>query len=713
MRKAILILIVAAFIAIPGIAEKELKTSKTYNTGDVLSINGSDYTVQVGRGEVDSVGLLLEGNYTMIHVSDCLDFGKDQLCLHARVSNTSAVFNVYDMSAELEYGIDANETDFIAGEERQFWVSINSTGGSTAEQVRFRQDFNDGMSISDVYGCVRDGNSISWSGYLKVDNTKNCKYNIVLNEPGTMSITTELTYVNFGENKSVDIDDLELLAYIPFNYSLHLHPDNVSIGQNATIELNITANITGTNISFQTIKVLENDYLKIREDRLSNLFEDEILRSRRAIFNKTLQIKADSEFMRGTDEIRLLMTYSKEDGMQDYRHTAVFPVNVSGEGLKITAEQDKDLVPSAEGIIRLRSENPDEHMSYTKVMIDASSDIPGFPEEFKRLDIGTLDIPFTAPDEPGEYHVEFRFSYYDKYKRLHETNMTVPIDVFEPGEIKVKKSIEYEDSNGTRTAYMRISLMNDLGVDVQDLTVHEEGPFTGNDSVTISLNESETREVMEIPIEPGDVESLGTVETVTVVMYTLGSRDLEKRSPMAVDASQIKAELAPIEPDTNDQENLTGSNETGKDPEDESFLEQNPTIDTVPFYLKPGNIFGAASVLVLIVTMGWLRQRHKKHQQDPKHYHETRIEERSEKMLSELKHKITEEKGRIEGRLGEMRADHVHRQDLSLHDQLSILDDEITGLLNKVERTPELLKEASLKEQEFLKIKAQIDRLKA
>ncbi len=196
----LMILIISSLIITrESLAEKELVSEKDYSAGSIIRINNTDYTLKVSRVG-DTLGLLNEGNYTMLHPGDCSDYRLERICYIEKPKNNTARMAIYDIKPKIEYSMYINESSLLAGEKREIILWVNNTGGSDAEDVYFYQDIPKGISVEEVKGCRMRGNRIYWRGEIEEDSYVKCEYTIYLNKHFTGGIAGEIRYNNLEEN---------------------------------------------------------------------------------------------------------------------------------------------------------------------------------------------------------------------------------------------------------------------------------------------------------------------------------------------------------------------------------------------------------------------------------------------------------------------------------------------------------------------------------
>ncbi|MGM5488581.1 MAG: hypothetical protein ACQESG_06540 [Nanobdellota archaeon] len=507
MRKSLVVLVIVLAFLVQG---------ASYSTGDSISLNGTSYDLIVLE---DFHVIFRLGNTTALALEegDCDDFGMERLCFTGKPNNETATLERTDLEPDITIEISQDRSSLWVGERRRFRAKIHNSGNFQANNLTFILDLPHNLSVESLYGCESYDNVVLWSDNLSEGSEHVCEFTLYGRASQLVALKGMLSYNHFGEEKTVELDDLEFDIRSPFRFNLK-SPPQIVVGDQVDMVLNITNNLT-QNITVGSLNLIQEDYFEkldeYRKKQVYRLLKDNLIRP-----NQTRSLDFRLHMLsHGVKELPLFLSYSLGSTDAEYMLPLVVNISKPESTLEVNAPSDVTGQKTINASISLRS----------RINVTNASVIFTTPQATKEFTMATdknISISVPAVRSRTEYTYDVEVSYQDEYMNRYHLQKKFTITAHPLKRLQIKKNITRPDG----TPHLQITVVNPLN-DSVDVIVEEKNLFF---SKRTEVNVDKEMIVFSLPLREG-----GMLLSNTTIRYEKDGLNMTLSNPTMIDLESL------------------------------------------------------------------------------------------------------------------------------------------------------------------------------
>jgi hypothetical protein len=422
MKKTILLIL----LLLTNIAIAEIEYTKVFE-GEVteneeVTIDGKTFHTVVFREDFETAERAKitwpNGVSNIMSIGDCEIEGSYQICLQDLVKGGDDEFDIenqrYPFSPKLlvekkeaSIVIERNfqKTEFIVSQEIDVETIITNEGSEIVE-VSFQDEFPDEIRVISCDGCTKDGQKVTWSGFVNLKDGKTITYTIEGKEPIVFDSVAKVTYG--GEEKT---DAQEIKVNSPPLKVQKTIPSGIDLDEKTTIEITLTNEQDDYNISQVNYRL----YLPQGADEVDGrssfsytngywLYKGNV--GGQENLSLELVMKKIGEF-----EIKEELTYKIEENTYTQESTQEFTVTTQEPVLSLGTQSGKKKVT-----FPIRIHNPNTRHTFKGLTVKVDTNLPVKTSQavidqlLPGQSITPLELSFNLPEQEEEIEIILTYS---------------------------------------------------------------------------------------------------------------------------------------------------------------------------------------------------------------------------------------------------------------------------------------------------------------
>ncbi len=331
-----------------------------------------------------------------------------------------ALIDVYQIKSTLETTHTIEKNNLLIGEETTAELAIENTADVVAEDVTATINISSSILVTELEGCKKTYNGITFKSNVYPRQIKRCTYKIKGLTGDDFELKANVTYFDGVETKSEDSDTIDVKVY---NYSLKIIPKLNKNKFNIGEELNLTVNIENINdehdlrLTTFIIKIPEK-LLLVKKPKDATVNNKIITWSGALAPNENKSFKLGLQgLMTGKYSIPIEATYKISKFLRTAKEVSNIEVYCNCPYLNHEFSQ-QIAVPDQRVGLKAFIVNPSSVHSFRNVKINYITNIPNikdFSTVYSKISpfesIKIFDSPITTPDLDEIYYLNITAIY--------------------------------------------------------------------------------------------------------------------------------------------------------------------------------------------------------------------------------------------------------------------------------------------------------------
>ncbi|MAH33486.1 hypothetical protein CL615_03770 [archaeon] len=365
-----------------------------------------------------------------------------------------ALVEVYQIKSNLDATNTIEQDNLLIGEETTAELAIENTADIVAEDVTALTVIPSYFLVKDVDGCKKTSDGILFEGNVHPRQIRKCTYKLQALNPGDFKLTSNLTYFDSIEKKSLTSNTINGKIY---NYSLKISSKLDKSKSDILEKINLTINIENTNeehdldVQTLTIKIPEKLLLlKFPKDTSGN---ERIISWRGSLSpgeNKSFVLEFKSS-VTGNYSVPTEVNYKVDTFPREAKK--ISEVEVSCVCPYIEHQFSKEIYsPKQKTSLKAYLFNPIEAHSFSNVRVSYITNVPNL-QDFSKVysiihpgqNINIFDSSIIAPELGEEYYLNITSLYKSSGDQVFTVKDNIAIKVSDEEETEPEEKIEMEE----------------------------------------------------------------------------------------------------------------------------------------------------------------------------------------------------------------------------------------------------------------------------
>lgn len=377
---------------------------------------------------VKSMSIKYDEEIVIVRINECKEFSRFDVCFDDRMiwyhdmldrDWYKAKIRLYQKLAKINITRSFSNPNLLIGEETSIDLIFKNSGSSLiASDILYLDEFPSDFMITGFSGCILSGNSIKWTGELKIGERVECSYKIKAMNKITYNSKASIKYFN-GDDIVTEYSDAKKLNVPEYSLTLFTNITNSSL------------DIGGTTIVYTTLKNINDG-----EDLMVSLLEMQIPVGFKVVSNSG-EVKQSGDKMiftgkliKGESKTFFISFKPEYTGNYTVKYNAKFeikgiiqnvsdfsdPINVYHRELAVIRYVPRIIESGKTFAVNISVKNPSMEYQFKNVRVNIVSDMPNMEnktfgiinlldkEEFRQL----FYQEYAAPNMTGEKTYVFK-----------------------------------------------------------------------------------------------------------------------------------------------------------------------------------------------------------------------------------------------------------------------------------------------------------------